>query len=237
MINKKDFLKKVKDAIFEYDGERTEEIAKEWLKEEGDPVELIQDGFIPVMKEISQNYREEKMYIPQVLASAKAAKKGAYILTDALEEKDREKVERTALLATIDGEVRSVTRGNILFREWCLVTQAHARYKELLKNILSAMGWKIIDLHGLKDLEGEYYRDKNMEVTLQNIIKRAKEEDVDIIIVSAITTSSLPDNQTFSDMLKKENIDAEAVITHNWGDVIGAFPLLYEAKSQETSSS
>ena len=73
-------IQKVKTAILTYDVKNIKEIVKSALESGADPQKILDDGMIFAMDEIGQGFKENRIYMPQMLVAAKAMQAGLEVL-------------------------------------------------------------------------------------------------------------------------------------------------------------
>ncbi|SVB32319.1 uncharacterized protein METZ01_LOCUS185173, partial [marine metagenome] len=141
------------DGITSHIEEDTEE-ARQALK---DPVEVIEGPLMDGMNRVGDLFGSGKMFLPQVVKSARVMKKAVTYLTPFLEKAKKSIASKKAkiLLATVKGDVHDIG-------------------KNIVGVVLGCNNYDIIDL--------------GVMVPVQEILKTAKEEKVDIIGLSGLIT-------------------------------------------------
>lgn len=125
------------------------------------PLKVIEGPLMDAMKVVGELFGSGKMFLPQVVKSARVMKKAVAFL-DPYMKKEMLKVEAKAqgkiLLATVKGDVHDIG-------------------KNIVGVVLACNGYKVIDM--------------GVMVSFDKIFKKAKEENVDIIGFSGLITPSL----------------------------------------------
>lgn len=125
------------------------------------PLKVIEGPLMDAMKVVGELFGSGKMFLPQVVKSARVMKKAVAYL-DPYMKKEMLKVEAKAqgkiLLATVKGDVHDIG-------------------KNIVGVVLACNGYKVIDM--------------GVMVSFDKIFKKAKEENVDIIGFSGLITPSL----------------------------------------------
>lgn len=125
------------------------------------PLKVIEGPLMDAMKVVGELFGSGKMFLPQVVKSARVMKKAVAYL-DPFMKKEMLKVEAKAqgriLLATVKGDVHDIG-------------------KNIVGVVLACNGYKVIDM--------------GVMVSFDKIFKKAKEENVDIIGFSGLITPSL----------------------------------------------
>ncbi|MCK5643573.1 MAG: corrinoid protein [Gammaproteobacteria bacterium] len=122
-------LKEMADAVVTGDKEACAKLADKAIKEDLDPIEAIQEGFAKGMEVVGNNFECGKIYLPEMMSSAKAMNAGVEILEPALAAKGPEGVmtKGKIILATVQGDMHDIG-------------------KNIVKLIMSTAGFEIIDL-------------------------------------------------------------------------------------------
>lgn len=143
------------DAFIEQD---TEEARQKY----GRPIHVIEGPLMSGMKVVGDLFGEGKMFLPQVVKSARVMKKAVAHLLPYLEEEKRKnpdaKEQGKFLIATVKGDVHDIG-------------------KNIVGVVLACNNWNIIDLGVMTPCE--------------KIIETAKREKVDLIGLSGLITPSL----------------------------------------------
>lgn len=148
------------------------------------PVEIIEGPLMQGMDKVGQLFGEGKMFLPQVVKSAKAMKSAVAILQPEIERHNLSSgVSSTrrprVILATAKGDVHDIG-------------------KNIVSIVLTCNNFEIIDL--------------GVMVDNQQIITAAKEQQADIIGVSGLITPSLSEMETLCEMLEKEQLNIPLIV-------------------------
>ena len=114
------------DAIVKGDVALSVEIAKRGLSEGIDPLELLNQGFIPGIKKVGDLFDVATIFIPELILSAKAMQDAAEIINAAIPESDRQ-VQGRFLVGTVEGDVHDIG-------------------KTIVVSLLKASGFEVKDL-------------------------------------------------------------------------------------------
>jgi 5-methyltetrahydrofolate--homocysteine methyltransferase len=152
------------NGITEYIDEDTEEARQNYPT----PLEVIEGPMMAGMNVVGDLFGEGKMFLPQVVKSARVMKRAVAVLTPFIEEEKAQKALNNntenlseapkILLATVKGDVHDIG-------------------KNIVGVVLSCNGYTIIDL--------------GVMVPAQKILDEAKKHNVDIIGLSGLITPSL----------------------------------------------
>ena len=114
------------DAIVKGDAALAVEIAKKGLSEGIDPLELINQGFIPGINKVGDMFDVGTLFLPELTLSAKAMQDATDIINAAIPENDRQ-VQGRFLIGTVEGDVHDIG-------------------KTIVVSLLKASGFEVKDL-------------------------------------------------------------------------------------------
>ncbi|MDH5475030.1 MAG: methionine synthase [Cyclobacteriaceae bacterium] len=147
------------------------------------PLSVIEGPLMDGMNVVGDLFGSGKMFLPQVVKSARVMKKSvAYLLPFLEEEKRKNKDTKTrpkVLLATVKGDVHDIG-------------------KNIVGVVLSCNNYDIIDM--------------GVMVPAEKIIAKAKEEKVDVIGLSGLITPSLDEMVHFAKEMEHEGLDIPLLI-------------------------
>jgi len=145
-------------GILEFVDKDTEEARKEF----GRPLDVIEGPLMNGMKVVGDLFGSGKMFLPQVVKSARVMKKAVAYLEPFMEEEKaknpNQREQGTFLIATVKGDVHDIG-------------------KNIVAVVLACNGYKVEDM--------------GVMVSCDQILKRAKEINADIIGLSGLITPSL----------------------------------------------
>jgi len=164
-------------GITTYIVEDTEEARKAASK----PLEVIEGALMDGMSVVGDLFGSGKMFLPQVVKSARVMKEAVAYLTPYLEaEKSGERQSAgKILLATVKGDVHDIG-------------------KNIVGVVLACNNFEIVDL--------------GVMVPTDTILKRAVEENVDIIGLSGLITPSLDEMIHVAEEMKRRNLSLPLLI-------------------------
>lgn len=114
------------EAIVNGDAALATEIAKNGLNEGIEPLELLNQGFIPGINKVGDLFDVGTLFIPELILSARAMQNAADIINAALPESDRQ-VQGRFLIGTVEGDVHDIG-------------------KTIVVSLLKASGFEVRDL-------------------------------------------------------------------------------------------
>ncbi len=148
----------------------------------GNAISIIEGPLMDGMKVVGNLFGEGKMFLPQVVKSARVMKKAVAFLLPHIEAENSEKTTTSAgkiLLATVKGDVHDIG-------------------KNIVAVVLQCNNFEVIDL--------------GIMVPPEQIIETAIAENVDIIGLSGLITPSLDEMVTIAKMLADRNLDIPLMI-------------------------
>ena len=168
------------DADVEAD---TEELRAEIAAAGGRPIEVIEGPLMDGMNVVGDLFGAGKMFLPQVVKSARVMKKAvAYLLPYIEAEKqpgDAETNNGTIVMATVKGDVHDIG-------------------KNIVGVVLQCNNYEVIDL--------------GVMVPAQKILDKAKEVDADMIGLSGLITPSLDEMVNFAAEMERQGLDIPLLI-------------------------
>lgn len=183
------------DAIVKGLSESAAETTKELLKSGKESLAIINEDLIPALDVVGKGFEEKKMFLPQLLMSAEAAKASFEAIKDILSQSGQTSEAKTkVILATVKGDIHDIG-------------------KNIVKVLLENYGFDVLDLG--KDVEPEL------------IVKTAKEQDVRLVGLSALMTTTVVNMEETIKQLRAESLPCKvmvggAVLTQEYADMIGA---------------
>ena len=167
-------------GIVDFIEEDVEEARQQFEK----PLEVIEGPLMKGMNVVGDLFGEGKMFLPQVVKSARVMKKGvAYLLPYMEEEKaksgDTSLNAGKILMATVKGDVHDIG-------------------KNIVGVVLACNNFEVIDM--------------GVMVPMEKILDKAQEEGVDIIGLSGLITPSLDEMVYISEEMEKRKMDLPLLI-------------------------
>jgi 5-methyltetrahydrofolate--homocysteine methyltransferase len=163
--------------------EDTEELRAEIAAAGGRPIEVIEGPLMDGMNVVGDLFGSGKMFLPQVVKSARVMKKAvAYLLPYIEAEKkpgDAERSNGTIIMATVKGDVHDIG-------------------KNIVGVVLQCNNYTVIDL--------------GVMVPAQKILDAAREHNADIIGLSGLITPSLDEMVNFAAEMEREGMDIPLLI-------------------------
>ena len=95
------------EAVVKGDGALATETAKKGLSEGIDPLELLNQGFIPGINKVGDLFDVGQLFLPELILSARAMQNATDIVNAAIPESDRQ-VQGRFLIGTVEGDVHDI---------------------------------------------------------------------------------------------------------------------------------
>ena len=175
---------RLQEALIKGNGEHLDDDLKEALAKYARAVDIIEGPLMAGMNEVGRRFGEGKMFLPQVVKTARTMKRAVEILQPFIDSGKSEGTgttgnQRKVLLATVKGDVHDIG-------------------KNIVGVIMACNGYEVIDL--------------GVMVPADQIVARAKEEHVDMIGLSGLITPSLEEMVNVASELKKAGLDIPIMI-------------------------
>ncbi|MFN8575778.1 MAG: methionine synthase [Candidatus Sericytochromatia bacterium] len=166
-------------GITEYIEEDTEEARKNYEH----PIQVIEEPLMAGMNIVGDLFGSGKMFLPQVVKSARVMKKSVAYLIPFIEEMKKQNSDTSSkgkiLLATVKGDVHDIG-------------------KNIVGVVLACNNYEVIDLGVMNSSE--------------KILTKAKEENVDIIGLSGLITPSLDEMVHVAKEMQRQNFQVPLLI-------------------------
>lgn len=154
-------------GITDYIVEDTEEARQFIMKNKGRPINVIEGPLMSGMNVVGDLFAEGKMFLPQVVKSARVMKQAVAHLIPFIEEEKEAEEKRTGIKAKSKGKMLIATvKGDV-----------HDIGKNIVSVVLQCNNFEVINM--------------GVMVPCAEILKKAKEDNVDIIGLSGLITPSL----------------------------------------------
>lgn len=183
----------LQSAIFRGVRELSGTLAKQML-ETLSAKQLIADHIIPALDNVGRAFESNKVFLPQLLMSADAAKAAFAAAQATLKAGEHGSKKGKIILATVKGDIHDIG-------------------KNIVKVLLENYGFEVIDL--------------GKDVDYDTVVEAAVKENVRLIGLSALMTTTVSSMEETIRRLKKAKPDCVtvvggAVLTKEYADMIGA---------------
>ena len=172
---------RLSQALVKGIGDHLEEDLKEALEKYPHAVDIIEGPLMAGMNKVGALFGEGKMFLPQVVKTARTMKQAVSILQPYIEAEKSDGGKRAGkvLLATVKGDVHDIG-------------------KNIVGVVMSCNGYEVIDM--------------GVMVPAEQIVKKAHEEQVDMIGLSGLITPSLEEMVNVARELQHEGMDIPIMI-------------------------
>ena len=172
---------RLSQALVKGIGDHLEEDLKEALEKYPHAVDIIEGPLMAGMNTVGQLFGEGKMFLPQVVKTARTMKQAVSILQPSIEAERKADGKRAGkvLLATVKGDVHDIG-------------------KNIVGVVMACNNYEIIDM--------------GVMVPAEQIVRKAKEEHVDMIGLSGLITPSLEEMVNVAKELQREGMNIPIMI-------------------------
>ena len=163
-------------------GDYVEEDAEEARQQLGRPLEVIEGPLMDGMKIVGNLFGDGKMFLPQVVKSARVMKRAVTYLEpfmDAEKQAGASSKRGTMIIATVKGDVHDIG-------------------KNIVAVVLACNNWEVEDL--------------GVMVSCEKILQAAKDRNADIIGLSGLITPSLDEMASNAAEMKRQGFDIPLLI-------------------------
>ena len=163
-------------------GDYVEEDAEEARQQLGRPLEVIEGPLMDGMKIVGDLFGDGKMFLPQVVKSARVMKRAvAYLepFMDAEKQAGASSKRGTMIIATVKGDVHDIG-------------------KNIVAVVLACNNWEVEDL--------------GVMVSCEKILQAARDRNADIIGLSGLITPSLDEMASNAAEMKRQGFDIPLLI-------------------------
>jgi trimethylamine corrinoid protein len=103
-------IEEAKEYIVAQNKEKIEELSKRVIAEGGDPLELMNNAFIPGINKVGDLFGRGQLFLPELMQAADAMKVATDIVNEALAKDDSVVQEKkgSVLIATVKGDVHDI---------------------------------------------------------------------------------------------------------------------------------
>ena len=165
----------------------TEELRREIAERGGRPIEVIEGPLMDGMNVVGDLFGSGKMFLPQVVKSARVMKKAVAYLIPFIEREKSQDPELAAQKDTNGTIVMATVKGDV-----------HDIGKNIVGVVLQCNNYEVIDL--------------GVMVPAQKILDAAKEHAADIIGLSGLITPSLDEMVNFASEMQRAGLDIPLLI-------------------------
>ena len=186
-------LKLLAESLIAGNRNQVVELTNEALADGTDVKSILQDGLIAGMNTIGTRFKNNEVYVPEVLIAARAMNAAMDILEPKLAEAGVEPIAKV-VVGTVKGDLHDIG-------------------KNLVGMMLKGGGFMVID--------------GGIDVSAEKFVELAKENGAELIAMSALLTTTMPQMAEVVKAAKEAGIDVKCLIggapvTQAYADEIGA---------------
>ena len=172
---------RLQQALIKGVGDYLQEDLEEALKQYPKAVSIIEGPLMAGMNKVGELFGAGKMFLPQVVKTARTMKQAVAILQPYIEAEQSEGAKKAGkvLLATVKGDVHDIG-------------------KNIVSVILACNNYEVIDM--------------GVMVPAEQIVRKAKEEQVDMIGLSGLITPSLEEMVNVAHEMQRAGLDIPIMI-------------------------
>ena len=172
---------RLQQALIKGIGDYLQEDLEEALKQYPKAVSIIEGPLMAGMNKVGELFGAGKMFLPQVVKTARTMKQAVAILQPYIEAEQSEGAKKAGkvLLATVKGDVHDIG-------------------KNIVSVILACNNYEVIDM--------------GVMVPAEQIVRKAKEEQVDMIGLSGLITPSLEEMVNVAHEMQRAGLDIPIMI-------------------------
>jgi len=189
-------LAEAKQAIFDFDAEKALSIVEQVVSSQENPLELMDNAFIPALNDIGEQFSSGRMFLPELIQAAEVMKAVTEKITDSLPKDEQSLDKGTVVIGTVQGDIHDIG-------------------KTLVVTLLGVNGYTIHDLG--RDVSNDAFIDRAKEVKA-DIIGTSS-------LLSTTMTEQKELEKALADAELKgkiKTIVGGAPVTQRWADRIGA---------------
>jgi corrinoid protein of di/trimethylamine methyltransferase len=192
-----DALEQIQAAFVEAEFDEIQSLVQKGLDEGLDPGTILDDGLIPGIREVGEQFRRYEIYLPEMMMAADAWQEGMDLLEP--------------LLAT-QGQ-RGQAKGKVILGS--VMGDVHSLGKNIVATMLQTAGFEVVDL--------------GIDVPAVRFVEEAEKAGADIIALSALMTTTMPQQKDVIEYLEARGNRAQYYVmvgggptNAEWAEQIGA---------------
>lgn len=187
-------FEQIVDGVVKGEAEEVTRLTKLALEQDISAQDILNNGLVAGMDIVSEKFKANEIFIPEVLVSARAMKAGMSIIRPILVESNVAALGKV-VIGTIQGDLHDIG-------------------KNIVGMLLEGAGFEVIDL--------------GADVAIDKFIQTAQKENVDIVGMSALLTTTMINMKAVIEGLENAGLKKVKVmiggapVTQTFSDQIGA---------------
>ncbi|MBV7273949.1 corrinoid protein [Clostridium sp. PL3] len=188
-------LKELSLTVEKGNAKKVKELVVQAIEEKIDPATILNEGMISAMAEVGTKFKNNEIYVPEMLIAARAMSAGLQVLEPILAETGVKPIGK-AIIGTVKGDLHDIG-------------------KNLCAMMVEGAGIEVYDL--------------GIDVPAEEFVKKAEELGADIVVISALLTTTMPYIQEVIDSFNKSSVRDKyyimiggAPVTEEFAEKVGA---------------
>lgn len=140
--------------------------------------DILKNGLLAGMDVVGEKFKNNEVFVPEVLIAARCMSKGTEILKPFLQEGNAT-TKGTVVIGTVSGDLHDIG-------------------KNLVRMMMEGKGLEVIDL--------------GVDVKPEQFVEAAKEHNADIISLSALLTTTMPEMKNVVDAVKAAGLKCKVMV-------------------------
>ncbi len=114
-MDNSEFLNKVIESVVNSDEIQSEELARQALEKNMDPLDVINNGYVVGIKQVGDMFECGELFLPELIQASEAVKKATAILNTAIVDSEgEEKAKGKVLIATVEGDIHDIGKAIVV---------------------------------------------------------------------------------------------------------------------------
>ena len=197
MADRMNILEQIQAAFVDAQFDEIQPLVQQGLDEGLDPGLILDDGLIPGIREVGEQFRRYEVYLPEMMMAADAWQEGMDLLEPLLAAQgQRGEAKGKVILGSVMGDV-------------------HSLGKNIVGTMLQTAGFEVVDL--------------GIDVPAVRFVEEAEKSGADIIALSALMTTTMPQQKDVIEFLEARGNRAQYFVmvgggptNAEWAEQIGA---------------
>lgn len=185
-------IQEISELLQKGRAKQVKQLVQRALDEGADPKEILNDGLLSGMMIIGAKFKNNEVFVPEVLVAARAMNAGITILEPKLIEVGNEPVGK-AIIGTVKGDLHDIG-------------------KNLVTMMLKGAGFEVYDI--------------GVDVDAEVFVNKAEEVGADIICMSALLTTTMPNMKDVIGLLNEKGLRDKYIV------MVGGAPVNEEFAQQ-----
>jgi len=108
-----ELFEKIKDSIIEMDEDKAGELVRKALADGIPPMDILGKGLVAGIEIVGERFKADELFLPEVMASAKAFKKGFELISPRLKETNYTPRARV-LIGSVEGDIHDIGKNIVI---------------------------------------------------------------------------------------------------------------------------